>query len=79
MTNEEALNNLKQKLLNTDMPNTIRVAISAIERQIPKKPMQEDCFTCPSCENYLIYGDKYCQECGQLICWDLEGEDDDNT
>lgn len=53
----------------------IDMAISALEKQNPKKPKIEDCFTCPNCEYGIVYGDKYCQECGQLIDWDLEGEE----
>lgn len=77
MTNEEALAHFKNHEYMTDFSwqdEISEVAIKAIERQIPKKPKIEDCFTCPSCEYGIVYGDKYCQECGQLICWELEGE-----
>lgn len=66
MTIEEAMSNLKQKLLNTDMPNTIRVAISALEKQIPKKPIKDSKpfyrlgepyydWLCPICNKWLAY------------------------
>ena len=87
MTNEKVIEILEEVKLNNDslsqyfkgFDEAFEIAINSIKKQIPKKPIPEDCFTCPSCEGYLIYGDKYCQECGQLIDWDLEGEDDDNT
>lgn len=54
-----------------------KLAISALEKQVPKKRIQElrasenDYYDCPSCGGYLFseYKQKYCHHCGQKICW----------
>jgi predicted RNA-binding Zn-ribbon protein involved in translation (DUF1610 family) len=55
-----------------------QIAISALEKQIPKKPTEIDydcnCFVCPSCGETIYASDnlethKYCLECGQAINW----------
>lgn len=59
------------------------VAISALEKQIPKKPrLSKGCnwsYRCPSCGNLLFWTDEpknhgikyaYCPDCGQHIDWD---------
>ena len=49
------------------------VAIGALEKQIPKKPIDEGWLYCPICEkDILLEGYKFCPNCGQKICW--EGE-----
>lgn len=66
----------------------IDVAIEALEKQIPKKPIDfEDRFWgCPSCNNNLLmkwyrypeelmskeFGLEYCLRCGQAIDWSDE-------
>ena len=32
-------------------------------------------FQCPTCKNYLIYEQKYCEQCGQRIKWVNEFDD----
>lgn len=60
----------------------IRFAISAIEKQIPKKPTEinDECgyFECPTCGD-LIYAEgarfkehKYCLSCGRKLDWSDE-------
>jgi hypothetical protein len=58
------------------------VAIEALEKQIPKKPLDvvtDDnefiCMICPSCEQIAVeFNDKYCSRCGQAIDWSVEND-----
>ena len=51
----------------------------ALEKQIPKKPIETEHFDffnyeCPICEGGLYHEQQYCDECGQALKW---GEEDD--
>ena len=66
---------------NQDLYNANLIAISALEKQIPKKPKQyTDTFKmtyyfCPICEYVRITGNqKRCDVCGQKIDWEVENE-----
>ncbi|MDF2543461.1 MAG: hypothetical protein K0S47_3179 [Herbinix sp.] len=59
------------------------LAIQALEKQIPKKPINENdefsIFDCPSCGKTIVYLDdktvhKHCLICGQAIDWSVEYE-----
>jgi hypothetical protein len=54
----------------------IRFAISAIEKQIPKKPdftEDKEFALCPCCNgNGLADKQKYCDNCGQKLDWSDE-------
>lgn len=54
----------------------IRFAISAIEKQIPKKPdftEDKEFALCPCCNgNGLADKQKYCDNCGQKLDWSNE-------
>lgn len=68
------------------MPLTIRMAIEAIEKQIPKKVKYKnkhgdgadlwyfDAYNCPACGRRLInkQNDPYCGRCGQALDWSDE-------
>lgn len=91
MNNQEAIKMLKynsnviHKTLNgeTDINEVeaLDMAISALEKQIPKKPnyyKEEDIFVkdlffvytyCPVCEKEIVMDDMYCGCCGQAIDW----------
>ena len=94
MTNEEALKELKECLDNSDCgeqvyfpyvsEDAIRVAVYAIERQIPKRLEHKEMFVhllhkkmesqqCPICGNdyggTLSHGCNYCDICGQRLDW----------
>lgn len=52
------------------------VAVSALEKQIPKKPIDNtnphDFFVnihCPVCKEYVTKKYKYCRNCGQALDW----------
>ena len=92
MTPQEAIRILevmKSEMLLTfdhDRKEALKLAISALEKQIPKKPkVPIDTWVCPDCgrdveyqvmlgENILFGGQyNYCPNCGQKIDWS-EGE-----
>ena len=92
MTNQEAAEMIRNdmKLHHDYLSGTYRkalnMAISALEKQIPKEPaVMIDTWICPSCNNGIEYqfllGDNvlfhgfhdFCQSCGQAIDW-TEGE-----
>ena len=94
MTNEEAIKMLKQwnddLLPYEDEKEGIEchnIAISALEKQIPKKPILDTIFPsgvkwwcCPVC-NKIIVGciagrpQKYCDDCGQALDFNSNGSD----
>ena len=82
MTYEEAIENLKY-LISDDCTDTqhdfveeIKIAIEALEKQIPKKPYKDnengvyEKEHCPSCHRSLFPNDHHC-ECGQAIDWEV--------
>jgi hypothetical protein len=59
-----------------DKRDATRMAIQALEKQIPKKPLKDYCWHCPRCEEEAYwdtdYGQqkfRYCHNCGQKIDW----------
>ena len=91
MTNEEAIKELKEDraLYESDIVEAgdgtpegdlmlaIDMAIEALEKQIPRKPVEQG--DCPTCGRYVGYLDtitwelpKYCVECGQALDWGEE-------
>ena len=85
MTNETAFNtivtilsvNLGSVKLNSDVRQALMVAVSAIEKQIPKKPYIDnengvyEKEYCPTCRRSLFPNDHHCR-CGQRINWSDE-------
>lgn len=89
MTNEEAIEILKHEhdyaQLLSYVNEALRLAISALEKQIPKKPKKKEenqysaFYDCPCCGGYLVSkidGElcggqeyKYCCRCGQALDW----------
>lgn len=52
--------------------NELRIAMIALEKQIPKKlTVSEEIYCCPICgENAaILQGDNYCFNCGQALDW----------
>lgn len=94
MTYQEVLKhfNSLQKRYTTEhngvMCEKVKVAVRAIEKQIPKKPKETDAYPhrlyCPYCTWALCYNKenadsfrmmhmfRYCPECGQSIDWSDE-------
>ena len=94
MTAEEAIKEIKERVelgikeYYEDVPEYIealKTAIEALEKQIPKKPVEgnpDDFWEsgndyCPIC-GFAVrveeYKDKYCSKCGQAIDFGGEGE-----
>lgn len=87
MTTQEVKNNFVQNLaenayINMCSAEEMKVAIEALEKQIPKKPLKQEIeffdfrLVCPECEqpiarlfNKREYKPKYCHNCGQRIDW----------
>ena len=82
ITTQEAMETLKFLLsIERHHKEPLRMAIEALEKQVPKEPNYEgdgysdgelvyDTWICPNCEKYyeVDYDDyKYCPECGQAI------------
>ena len=87
MTNEEVIENLKY-LISDDCTDTqhdfveeIKIAIDALEKQIPKKPLHmHKNYYCPICKEngWMLWDDaipndmdSFCGICGQAIDWEV--------
>ena len=83
MTNKEAIEQLRERLAITDyrqhIPEyyeAIELAVEALEKQAPKKPIdniEREWFECPTCGRAIVtyYGGKrhHCK-CGQALNWE---------
>ena len=95
MTNQEAIETIKIAIAEVewnypmDYSIAFDMAITALEKQIPKKPeeYEDKYYACPVCGNVLLHkwekyptklmsknnGLPYCLSCGQAIDWSEEG------
>lgn len=66
----QAMNFYKGKLYNgifNDKIGAFDIAISALEKQIPKKPIKTKSeIVCPTCRT-LVGSNPYCKYCGQAL------------
>ena len=87
MTYEEAIKNInalnavcgKKDFYDAEFENALALAIEALEKQIPKKPLHmHKNYYCPICkeDGWMLWDDaipndmdKYCGICGQAIDW----------
>ena len=77
MTTEEAIraikHDLRWKLLKDYQQDVAGMAISALEKQIPRKPIRllyYEVGDCPFCETTVyISEDGFCPSCGQALDW----------
>lgn len=88
MTEQEAIEELKERYLTMSMCGSIdecrrnnlhiSMAISALYKQIPKKPVKihrsqkRFYYACPICEKRQYSREKHCYECGQTMDWSKE-------
>ena len=89
MTYEEAIKNInalnavcgQKDLYDAEFVSTLALAIGALEKQIPKKPLHmHKNYYCPICkeDGWMLWDDaipndmdKYCGKCGQAIEWEV--------
>lgn len=81
MTESEAIELIEKDLklhskgLSSKYKNGLRMAINALEKQIPKKPKTNDSYIiyiCPCCNNLIKLCKNYCEYCGQKLDWSDE-------
>lgn len=85
MTNEEAIIDIRENIQPIIGGKSLDIAISALEKQIPKKPL--DVCTpvvtwglCPTCKgelnklggrpNRVFQSNAFCPDCGQKLLWE---------
>ena len=70
MTNEEAIIDIRENIQPIVGGKSLDIAISAIEKQIPKKPRKtKNEIVCPTCGT-LVGSSPYCRYCGQKLSWE---------
>ena len=78
MTESEAIELIEKDLklhskdLSSKYKNGLRMAIQALEKQIPKKPKTDDRYVmhiCQCCNDFVKVSHNYCQNCGQKLDW----------
>lgn len=70
MTNEEAIIDIRENIQPIVGGKSLDIAISAIEKQIPKKPRKTRTeIVCPTCAT-LVGSSPYCRYCGQKLSWE---------
>ena len=84
MTAEEAIKTIEVAIAEVeweyplDYSVAFETAIEALEKQVPKKPIESkygEQISCPHCSATLIYclhsyKGSYCEECGQRLDWE---------
>ena len=63
-----------------DINEALEVAKTALEKQIPKKPINDGLYACPNCHTIMLRGafearGKCCKECGQVLDWGENSKD----
>ena len=89
MTYEEAIKNInalnavcsQKSLYDAEFESALELAILALEKQIPKKPLHmHKNYYCPICkeDGWMLWDDaipndmdEYCGKCGQAIDWEV--------
>lgn len=71
-------NEIQEFYYSDEFSKVIDIAINAIEKQIPKKPIYDTYHRvghmCPNCNNINPWGYKHCKHCGQKLDWNEEHE-----
>lgn len=67
MTNEEAIIDIRENIQPIVGGKSLDIAISALEKQIPKKLIKTRSeIVCPTCKT-LVGSSPYCRYCGQAL------------
>lgn len=79
MDSREAIQYFKatQKTLGAACGEHIGLAIEALEKQVPQRPLDHPRAVygiCPSCHDFLDGDEGFCGSCGQALDWS-EGDD----
>ena len=70
MTNEEAIIDIRENIQPIVGGKSLDIAISALEKQTPKKPRKTRTeIVCPTCGT-LVVSSPYCRYCGQKLSWE---------
>lgn len=71
-------NEIQEFYYSDEFSKVIDIAINAIEKQIPKKPIYDNYhragYRCPNCNNTNPWGYEHCRYCGQKLDWNEEHE-----
>ena len=78
MTNKEAIKFAKENILayTSEMAEFKALAIEALEKQTPKKPIdniKREWFECPTCGRFIVTyhaGERHHCKCGQTLNWE---------
>ena len=66
-------NEIQEYYYSDEFSKVIDIAINAIEKQIPKKPIFDSYhragYRCPNCNNINPWGYEHCRYCGQNLDW----------
>ena len=69
MTIEEAIIDIRENIQPIIGGKSLDIAVSALEKQIPKKPRKTKTeIVCPTCAT-LVGSSPYCRYCGQKLDW----------
>lgn len=69
MTNEEAIIDIRENIQPIVGGKSLDIAISAIEKQLPKKPSETDKARCIHCGCVVKRDERFCKNCGQALDW----------
>lgn len=74
---ERDLNCMKQNKALPDSIEATKIAINALEKQIPKEPKTDDryiMYICPCCNDFIKVNHNYCTNCGKKLDWESDEE-----
>lgn len=70
LTNEEVENYRMLKELNMAKVPSVKINNEAVKVGAIKFGEGTKVYHCPNCKRLIIYGDRYCRDCGQKIRWE---------
>ena len=75
MTNEEAIIDIRENIQPIVGGKSLDIAISSLEKQIPKKPSETDKARCIHCGCVVKRDERFCKNCGQALDFNSNGSD----